>query len=143
MSATDGRSASADGEDMLQPDERAELDRPRSQVSEFRQTERRRRIGWRAPVATLLIVLGCLLAPLSVIGVWTANEVSDTSRYVATLVGYSDLAANELASRGLPKAKRRTEELRPADREWRVRLHPFASARVRDESGLREAVGPA
>jgi hypothetical protein len=27
-------------------------------------------------------VLGCVLAPLSVIAVWTANQVSDTSRYV-------------------------------------------------------------
>ena len=41
--------------------------------------------GWRAPVATVLIVLGCLLAPISVLGVWTANQVSDTSRYVANV----------------------------------------------------------
>ncbi|HXP22061.1 MAG TPA: hypothetical protein VN840_20630 [Streptosporangiaceae bacterium] len=45
----------------------------------------RRRIGWRAPVATLLIVLGCLLAPLSVLGVWSANQISSTSRYVANV----------------------------------------------------------
>ena len=31
----------------------------------------------------LLIILGCVLAPLSVLGVWTANQFSDTSRYVA------------------------------------------------------------
>ena len=30
-------------------------------------------------------MLGCVLAPLSVIGVWTANQVSDTSRYVANV----------------------------------------------------------
>lgn len=41
-----------------------------------------RRMGWRAPVATALIVLGCLLAPVSVLGVWSANQISDTSRYV-------------------------------------------------------------
>jgi hypothetical protein len=29
--------------------------------------------------------VGCLLAPLSVIAVWTANQVSDTSRYVANI----------------------------------------------------------
>ena len=29
-------------------------------------------------MATLLIVLGCVLAPISVLRVWTANQVSDT-----------------------------------------------------------------
>ena len=33
----------------------------------------------------LLIVIGCVLAPLSVVAVWTANQVSDTSRYVANV----------------------------------------------------------
>src|SRR5207342_3255742 len=46
---------------------------------------RRRHLGWRAPVATVLIVVGCLLAPLSVFAVWTANEVSNTDRYVANV----------------------------------------------------------
>jgi hypothetical protein len=32
-----------------------------------------------------MIVLGCLLTPLSVLGIWTANQVSDTNRYVATV----------------------------------------------------------
>jgi hypothetical protein len=45
----------------------------------------RRRRGWRTPVAVLLIVAGCVLAPLSVVAVWTANQVSDTSRYVANV----------------------------------------------------------
>jgi len=30
----------------------------------------------------MLIVFGCILAPVSVLAVWTANQVSDTSRYV-------------------------------------------------------------
>ena len=30
----------------------------------------------------MLIVLGCILAPVSVLAVWTANQVSDTNRYV-------------------------------------------------------------
>jgi hypothetical protein len=30
-------------------------------------------------------VVGCVLAPLSVVAVWTANQVSDTSRYVANV----------------------------------------------------------
>jgi uncharacterized membrane protein SirB2 len=33
----------------------------------------------------VLIVIGCLLAPLSVVAVWTANQVSNTDRYVANL----------------------------------------------------------
>ena len=33
----------------------------------------------------MLIVLGCVLALVSVIGVWAGNEVSDTGRYVATV----------------------------------------------------------
>jgi hypothetical protein len=85
----------------------SELDRLRSQVNELRSQlataqERaataevqaraakegapapraRRRIGWRGPVATVLIVLGCVLAPVSVLAVWSANQVSNTSRYV-------------------------------------------------------------
>jgi hypothetical protein len=33
----------------------------------------------------LLVVLGCVLAPISVLGVWTANQVSNTDRYVANV----------------------------------------------------------
>ena len=36
-------------------------------------------------MATVLIVLGCVLAPISVIGVWSANQVSNTNRYVANV----------------------------------------------------------
>ncbi len=72
----------------LTEDERAELERLRTEVAELRSrpsappAAKRRRGGWRAPVATALIVLGCILAPISVIAVWTANQVSDTNRYV-------------------------------------------------------------
>ncbi|HET7012680.1 MAG TPA: hypothetical protein VFI65_02145 [Streptosporangiaceae bacterium] len=45
----------------------------------------RRRLGWRGPVTSLLIILGCVLAPISVIGVWTANQVGNTDRYVANV----------------------------------------------------------
>ena len=68
--------------------ERAELDRLRAEVSQLRRTPpgpRHRGVGWRGPVATVLIVLGCVLAPVSVLSVWTANQVSDTSRYVANM----------------------------------------------------------
>ncbi|HEX3955433.1 MAG TPA: hypothetical protein VHZ03_02245, partial [Trebonia sp.] len=91
----------------------------------------RRHVGWRAPVATVLIVAGCLLAPISVLGVWTANQVSDTGRYVANVeplvhdpaiqnaltdkitneitaqvnvTGYTKQAAAALTSKGLPRA---------------------------------------
>ncbi len=72
----------------LNQDERAELERLRTEVTELRVErahQARRRVGWRAPVASVLIVIGCVLAPVSVLGVWTANQVSDTSRYVANV----------------------------------------------------------
>jgi hypothetical protein len=75
-------------------------------------------------------VAGCVLAPLSVVAVWTANQVSDTSRYVANVEplikdpaiqnaltdkisneivtrinvkGLTDQAAAALAQKGLPR----------------------------------------
>ena len=69
-------------------DERAELERLRSEVAVLRTrppARARRRIGWRGPVASLLTILGCMLAPLSVIAVWSSNQVSDTNRYVENL----------------------------------------------------------
>jgi hypothetical protein len=76
----------AEHEPKLSEDEHAELEHLRVEVDELRMSQKpRRRIGWRAPVATVLIVIGCLLAPVSVIGVWTANQVSDTNRYIANI----------------------------------------------------------
>ena len=46
---------------------------------------RRRRFSWRTPLAVLLIIVGCVLAPLSVLAVWTANQISDTNTYVANM----------------------------------------------------------
>jgi uncharacterized membrane protein SirB2 len=79
----------------LTDDEHAELQRLREEVAQLRSQPggpagpaapgRRSRLGWRAPVATVLIVVGCLLAPLSVFAVWTANQVSNTDRYVANV----------------------------------------------------------
>jgi hypothetical protein len=78
----------------------------------------------------ILIVLGCVLAPVSVLGVWSANQVSDTSRYIANIeplvhdpaiqnaltdkitiqitsrlnvTGVTDQAADLLTSKGLPR----------------------------------------
>jgi hypothetical protein len=80
-------SAAEDSE--LSQDERAELERLRVDISELhRQTAsngRRWRFSWRTPVAVVLIVLGCVLAPEAVVGVWAGNLVSNTGRYVATV----------------------------------------------------------
>jgi hypothetical protein len=65
----------------ISEDERAELERLRAE----RAGPARRHIGWRVPVAAVLIVAGCLLAPVSVLAVWAGNQVSSTSRYVATM----------------------------------------------------------
>ena len=85
----------------LTPEERAELERLRAEVAELRSQvaaapvavepppvappPRPRRQRWRSVVATLLIVIGCILAPISVVAVWTKNLVTDTDRYVATV----------------------------------------------------------
>jgi hypothetical protein len=134
-------SEEADGEPVFAGDgsglssgERAELEQLRAEVRALQRTpaaRRRRRPGWRGPVATILILLGCVLAPVSVLAVWTASQVSDTSRYVANMAplirdpaitstltdkittqvsshldvtGYADTAASALASHGLPRA---------------------------------------
>jgi uncharacterized membrane protein SirB2 len=90
--AAAGAGAAAEQEDHLTAEERAELRRLRAEVAELHEhppgqtgSGRRSRLGWRAPVATVLIVVGCLLAPLSVFAVWTANQVSNTDRYVANV----------------------------------------------------------
>lgn len=73
----------------ISADERAELERLRAEVAELRSVPSRptshRRVSWRAAVASLLIVLGCVFAPLSVVAVWSANQISDTNRYVANV----------------------------------------------------------
>jgi hypothetical protein len=80
---------SAEENSGLSQDERAELERLRAETAELQSktaaTGRRRRFSWRTPVSIVLIVLGCVLALVSVIGVWAGNEVSDTGRYVATV----------------------------------------------------------
>jgi hypothetical protein len=111
----------------LTDDERAELERLRAEVTGHPP---RHRFSWRTPVAVLLIVIGCVLGPVSVLGVWTANQVSDTSRYIANIeplvhnpaiqdaltdkltteitshlnvTGLTDSAASLLTSKGLPR----------------------------------------
>ena len=79
---------------------------------------RRRRFSWRTPLAVLLIILGCVLAPLSVLGVWTANQISDTNTYVANMApliqdpAIQNALTNKLTSEIVAKldVKRRTDQ---------------------------------
>jgi hypothetical protein len=89
----------------LTGDERAELERLRAEVANLRSqvqaggagpgeragpTDRLVRRRWRTIVASLLIVLACVLAPLSVVAVWTRNQVTNTDRYLATVAPLAD-----------------------------------------------------
>jgi len=92
-------------------------------------------------VAAILVVIGCLLAPVSVLAVWAANEVGNTGRYVATMeplvhdpaiqnaltskitaeitarlnvTSRADQAAAALSSGGLPKAGTLLKSVAPA-----------------------------
>ena len=85
--------ASPDEHSELSQEERAELDRLRAETAGHHQGNgqagngkaRRGRHSWRTPVSIVLIVLGCIIAPVAVIGSWAALEISDTGRYVATV----------------------------------------------------------
>jgi hypothetical protein len=92
----------------LTADERAELERLRAENAALRDQVRQApgttrdtsplpgaarpasRQRWRSIVAALLIVIGCVLAPLSVAAVWTRNQVTNTDRYVATVTPLAD-----------------------------------------------------
>ena len=133
MPGTDGSESQAAASEGPGPGESAEGDARPAEAAGPRgrpQRAHRRRRGWRAPAAVLLIMAGCVLAPLSVVAVWTANQVSDTSRYVANVEplikdpaiqnaltdkltteivtkidvkGLADQAAADLARKGLPR----------------------------------------
>ena len=40
---------------------------------------------WRTILAVVLIVVGCVLAPLAGVAVWARNQVTNTDRYVRTV----------------------------------------------------------
>jgi hypothetical protein len=86
----------------LSADERAELERLRNEVADLRSQvsaapaaapeqpivpppSRPRRQRWRSVVATLLIVIACILAPLAGVAVWSKNLITNTDRYVTTV----------------------------------------------------------
>ncbi|MFZ3567431.1 hypothetical protein ACOKM5_10760 [Streptomyces sp. BH097] len=69
------------------PAEQAELARLRGRVAEL-EAERgggRRRHRGRSFLAVVLIVIGCVLAPLGIVASWAADQVGDTDRYVDTI----------------------------------------------------------
>jgi hypothetical protein len=77
----------------LSGDERRELERLRTEVVELRTqassdpapVSPRRRHRLRSVGGVLVITLGCLLAPLSVVSVWLESQVTDTDAYVETV----------------------------------------------------------
>ena len=87
MSETDGGQGQAPPSEGPGSGGHAEGEARRAEAAEPRGRRRAggHRFSWRTPVAALLIILGCVLAPVSVLAVWTANQVSDTSRYVANV----------------------------------------------------------
>jgi hypothetical protein len=88
LPVADSESTAAGSE--LSQGERAELEELRAETAEMHHQaeagpQHRRHNGWRAPVSVILIVLGCILAPIAVLGVWANSEVSNTDRWVATV----------------------------------------------------------
>ncbi|NUS10733.1 MAG: hypothetical protein HOY69_04890 [Streptomyces sp.] len=65
------------GDGPLSADERAEL-------AALRRRQRTQP-WWRTTLSALLITLAAVLAPLSAVAVWIADEMADTDRYVATV----------------------------------------------------------
>ncbi|MFI6146969.1 hypothetical protein [Streptomyces sp. NPDC051109] len=67
--------------------ERSELERLRTRVAalEADKAARAPRHRWRSFFAALLIVIGCVLAPLAAVAAWTSSVVGDTDRYVQTV----------------------------------------------------------
>src|SRR4051795_1224327 len=71
----------------LTPDERAELLRLRQEVQQLQTAAppSRKKFRWRSLLAVVLIVLGCVLAPVAGLSVWIHNQVSNTDRFVRTM----------------------------------------------------------
>jgi len=69
-------------------DERLELERLRREVETLRaggQRPAKRPFRWRSLFAVVLVVLGCVLAPVAGLAVWTNNQVSNTDRFVRSV----------------------------------------------------------
>ena len=72
----------------LDDDERLELERLRQEVAVLRTARPprpRRRVRWASVASALLLILGLIGVPLSLLAVWTNTVVSNTDRFVATM----------------------------------------------------------
>jgi hypothetical protein len=77
----------------LGADEREELRRLREEVAALRAEgppagpprRHRRPVRWASVGAVVLLVLGLVALPVSLLAVWTHNQVADTDRFVATV----------------------------------------------------------
>src|SRR5215813_12812056 len=45
---------------------------------------------WRRILVALLVVFGCILAPLAMLGVWLKAEILDTGTYMSTMAPLAD-----------------------------------------------------
>lgn len=78
----------------------AEVQRLRARVAELEKEKQggegppppaaRRRSRWYAVGSAVLLVLACILAPLSATAVWASTQVSDTDQYVQTVAPLAD-----------------------------------------------------
>ncbi len=80
-----------------QPGDQEELERLRAQVADLQAklvtaqaaaapaSPKAHHARWRSVTATVLIVVACVLAPLSVVAIWANSLISDTDRYVQTV----------------------------------------------------------
>ncbi|MGX4690535.1 hypothetical protein [Streptomyces sp. JNUCC 63] len=106
--------------------ERSELEQLRARVTELEagRTARAAHHRWRSFFSALLIVVGCILAPLSAVSSWAAAEVDDTDRYVATVAPLASdpavqaAAANRVTDALMSRIHLQTllEDVAPADR---------------------------
>ena len=77
----------------LTAEERAELERLRAELAALRAAppspppaaRRHGPVRWASVGSAVLLVLGLLLVPVSVLAVWTHNQLADTDRFVATV----------------------------------------------------------
>ncbi len=119
----------------------SQKDEPDGPGGQRARPARRRRLAWRTLVAAILIAAGCVLAPVSVLAVWAANEISNTGRFVATMeplvhdpaiqnaltdkitaeitaklnvTGYAGQAEAALSSRGLPRISALLKSVAPS-----------------------------
>jgi hypothetical protein len=67
--------------------QRAELEQLRARIAALESggAPPARHHRWRSFFSALLIVIGCVLAPLGAVAAWASSQVDDTDRYVATV----------------------------------------------------------